>query len=54
MNSVHKNILQTSSTYLIENIANVEGICDELIPDGILDAGSADTILVIMERKVKH
>jgi hypothetical protein len=54
MNSVHKNILQTSCTYLIDNITNVEGICDYLMTDRILDTGLQDTILVIMERKVKH
>ena len=54
MNNVHRNILQTSCTYLIDNITNVEGICDHLMTDGILDNGLQDTILVIMERKVKH
>jgi hypothetical protein len=54
MNSVHRNILQTSCTYLIDNITNVEGICDYLMTDGILDTGLQDTILVIMKRKVKH
>ena len=45
MNSVHRNILQTSCTYLIDNITNVEGICDYLMTDGILDTGLQDTIL---------
>ena len=45
MNSVHKNILQTSCTYLIDNIANIEGICDYLIAVEILDTGLQDTIL---------
>ena len=45
MNGVHKNILQTSSTYLIDNITSVEGICDSLMQDGILDTGLKDTIL---------
>jgi hypothetical protein len=36
------------------NITNVEGICDYLMTDGILDTGLQDTILVIMKRKVKH
>ena len=54
MNNVHRNILQTSCTYLIDNITSVEGICDYLMTDRILDTGLQDTILVIMERKVKH
>ena len=45
MNNVHRNILQTSCTYLIDNITNVEGICDHLMTDGILDNGLQDTIL---------
>ena len=54
MNIEHRKILQTSSIYLLDNITSVEGICDELRKNEILDAGLADTILVIMERKVKH
>ena len=54
MNSVHKDILQKSCTYLIENMTNVESICDSLMTNGILDHGLQETILVIMERKVKH
>ena len=45
MNNVHRNILQTSCTYLIDNITSVEGICDYLMTDGILDPGLKDTIL---------
>lgn len=45
MDRKHKDILQKSCTYLLDNISNVDGICDELIQKEILDAGSADTIL---------
>jgi hypothetical protein len=46
MEKKHRDILQSSYVFLLDNICNVASICDYLLQDGILDPGQVDKIKV--------